>query len=197
MQEEPIRLAVIVGSTRDGRFATTVATWFSGEVGLHLKAEVDVIDLAEVPLPVVMQAAPVNTGVYESAEVRALAARIEAADAFVVITAEYNHSFPASLKLAVDSVHLEWRGKPVAFVSYGGLSGGLRAVEHLRQVFAELRAVTVRNTVSFHMMFEQFDEHGRPRQAAQVSTATATMLAELEWWARALRRARRDSPFMW
>lgn len=197
MTEEPLRLAVIVGSTREERFAETVRRWFVREIGDHVKADIDVIDLAEVALPAVMQAMPVNTGIYASAEVRALAARIDAADGFVVITPEYNHSFPASLKLAVDSVHVEWKAKPVAFVCYGGLSGGLRAVEQLRLVFAELRAVTVRNTVSFHMATARFDEHGRPRDAASVAVAVTTMMDELCWWAEALRGARRVAPFIW
>ncbi len=71
------------------------------------------------------------------------------ADAFIVVTPEYNHSFTASLKFVLDLVYEPWQGKPVAFVSYGGISGGLRAVEQLRLVFAELHAVTVRDTVSF------------------------------------------------
>jgi hypothetical protein len=75
---------------------------------------------------------------------------IDAADAFVVVTPEYNHSYPASLKHAIDMAHGEWNTKPVAFVSYGGISGGLRAVEALRLVFAELHATTIRDTVSFH-----------------------------------------------
>ena len=82
------------------------------------------------------------------------------ADAFVVVTPEYNHGYPAPLKELIDSVNAEWQAKPVAFVSYGGVSGGLRAVEQLRLVFAELHAVTIRDSVSFPGAWEQFDESG-------------------------------------
>ena len=88
--------------------------------------------------------------------------RIGRADGFVVVTPEYNHAYPAGLKHAIDLPRDEWRQKPVAFVSYGGLAGGLRAVEQLRLVFAELHATTVRDTVSFHNFYECFDDAGQP-----------------------------------
>ena len=80
---------------------------------------------------------------------RSLQQRLGQADAFVIVTPEYNHGYPAPLKALIDSSGAEWHAKPVAFVSYGGVSGGLRAVEQLRLVFAELHAVTIRDSVSF------------------------------------------------
>ncbi|ADG87669.1 NADPH-dependent FMN reductase [Thermobispora bispora] len=186
MAGPPIRLAAIVASTREGRFADTVANWFIDQVTRY-DVDLDVIDLKYTPLPAVMRAAP-------GPEVRAFAARIGAADAFVVITCEYNHGYPASLKLAIDSVRDEWRAKPVAFVSYGGLGGGLRAVEQLKQVFAELEAVLVRDSVSFHMAHERFDDAGRPRHPEQAGRAAAIMLDRLLWWAGVLRDARKTLP---
>jgi len=138
--DQPFNLAVIIGSTREGRYGPRVASWFHHRALERDDVEVDLVDLAETPLPVVQQAHPVPTGEYTSAEVRAFAQRIGSADAFVVVTPEYNHSFPGPLKLAIDSVYPEWAAKPVGFVSYGGVAGGLRAVEHLRPVFAELHA---------------------------------------------------------
>ena len=179
----PLQLAVIVGSTREGRFGGTVADWFTEQVRQRGDFLVDVIDLAEVDLPAVL---PART----TPNVRAYAERIDAADAFVVITPEYNHAYPASLKQAIDLVHAPWQRKPVAFVSYGGLSGGLRAVEALRPVFAELHATTVRDTISFHTAWEQFDDDGRPRDATGSAIAAKTMLDDLAWWATALRTAR-------
>lgn len=84
----------------------------------------------------------------------------------------------------------EWREKAVGFVSYGGVGGGLRAVEQLRQVFAELQTVTVRDSVSFAMVWDQFDECGEPREPAACTGAAKTMFDQLGWWARALRTAR-------
>lgn len=173
-----IALGVIVGSVRDGRFGPVVADWFVGQAKQRDDMSVDVIDLADTPIP--------------SAE---LAARIGSADAFVVVTPEYNHGYPGPLKTAIDSVGREWRAKPVGFVSYGGISGGLRAVEQLRAVFAELHTVTVRETVSFHGARARFDEHGAPREPAAVNTAATALLNQLAWWAHALRQARAVRPY--
>jgi NAD(P)H-dependent FMN reductase len=113
----------------------------------------------------------------------------------VVVTPEYNHGYPASLKQAIDLGGREWWAKPVAFVSYGGISGGLRAVEQLRQVFAELHAVTVRDTVSFHGAHGCFDDSGSPRDPSGRNAAAKTMLDQLAWWAYALRDARAVRPY--
>lgn len=121
---------------------------------------------------------------------------LSAADAFVVLTPEYNHSFPAGLKNLIDWHYTEWRAKPVALVSYGGLAGGLRAAEHLRQVFAELHAVTVRDTVSFHGAGASFDADGKPRDSAGPAAAADVMLDQLAWWARALREAKEKRPYV-
>lgn len=183
MPATPIDLAVVVGSTREGRRGHVVARWAAAEARRRDDVLVDVIDLAEHRLPAVLPAAP-------GPEVQALAERVDRADAYLVVTPEYNHSYPASLKQAVDLLYTPWRRKPVGFVSYGGISGGLRAAEHLRAVFAELHAATVRETVSFPNFWEAFDDDGRPRDPEGPSEAMSRMLDELVWWARALRHAR-------
>ncbi len=112
-----------------------------------------------------------------------------------MITPEYNHGYPAGLKLAIDSVRAEWATKPVSFVSYGGLSGGLRAVEQLRLVCAELHMVSVRDTVSFHSARDQFGPDGRLRSPALAVVAANRMLDSLLWWALALRDGRAARPY--
>ncbi|WFB08732.1 NAD(P)H-dependent oxidoreductase [Streptomyces sp. LX-29] len=188
----PLRVAVIVGSTRDGRFGPVVADWFTERARAHGGLEVDVIDLARTPLPPDLSHKPDAEAAAALAEVTP---RLAAADAFVVITPEYNHSYPASLKNALDWHSTEWHAKPVGFVSYGGLSGGLRAVEHLRPVFAELHAVTIRETVSFHQAWARFDEDGRPKDPAGPDGAAKSLLDQLVWWARALKDARAVRPY--
>src|SRR5690606_16695676 len=138
-----LQLALIVGSTREGRFAPVVAGWFASRVATRPDFTLDVVDLAELDLPPTWTRTPTPA-------LDAYWARLAAADAYVVVTPEYNHSYPAALKRAVDLARDELRRKPVAFVSYGGMSGGLRAVEHLRPVLAEVHAATIRDTVSFH-----------------------------------------------
>lgn len=192
MSTDRLRLVIIIGSVREGRFGPTVANWFTGEANQHDHFEVDLVDLADFPLPV----APTANPAPEVAETLGkLVPRIEAADAYVIVTAEYNHGIPASLKSAIDWHFTQWQAKPIAFVSYGGLAGGLRAVEHLRQVFAELHAVTVRDTVSFHGAAYIFDEDGQPKDTSGCTTAAKVMLDQLAWWGTALRDARATHPY--
>jgi NAD(P)H-dependent FMN reductase len=195
LPDHPIRLAVIIASVRAGRLGPTVADWLVGRASERPDLAVDRIDLLDHPLPLALPS-PEHPPSAEAAEVRArLGARLAAADAFIVVTPEYNHSFPAPLKNVLDWFLDEWAAKPVGFVSYGGLAGGLRAVEHLRQVFAELHAVTVRETVSFHNAWTRFDERGVPAPAGEAEAAAKALLDQLCWWAEALRTARAVRPY--
>ena len=179
----PLAVTVVVASTREGRFGPVVARWVADHAEARPDLDVTMADLLDADLPAVMPSGP-HPAVVAWTEV------VAAADAFIVVTPEYNHSFPASLKQAIDLVGAEWRAKPVALVSYGGMSGGLRAVEHLRPVFSEVRATTVRDTISFHGAGACFDEAGRPRDRAGTDAAAKVLLDELTWWGRALRSAR-------
>ncbi|MFD3606985.1 NADPH-dependent FMN reductase [Streptomyces atroolivaceus] len=179
--DAPLKVAVILGSNREGRFGPVVAEWFLGRTAGHPDIETELIDVAETEPPATGAAAATT--------------RLARADAFVVLTPEYNHSYPAPLKNLIDRHYAEWQAKPVAFVSYGGISGGLRAVEHLRQVFAELHAVSVRDTVSFHNAGALFDDRGALMDPAQADGAAKKLLDQLVWWGRALREARTRHPY--
>lgn len=180
-----VRVAVIYGSTRPGRFCDTVVRWTVEQLAVGGRFEVDVIDPAHssaVP--------PIDQRHSDS-----LQQRLGQAEAFVIVTPEYNHGYPAPLKALIDSSGTEWHAKPVAFISYGGASGGLRAVEQLRLVFAELHAVTIRDSVSFAGAWEQFDESGALRNPERAQRGMETLLARLNWWAVALRQARSITPY--
>lgn len=185
---EKIGLAVIYGSAREGRVCDKVGTWVSAELARHGDFARDLID----PLTLSLGARPEHNAAFD---VTALKERIGKADAFIVVTPEYNHSYPAPLKLLIDSVYDEWKAKPVAFVSYGGSGGGLRAVEQLRQVFAGLHAVSIKNTVSFVKPWQQLGADGNLRAPDAVRQAMTLMLAQLHWWASALRQARGATPY--
>lgn len=189
MSDRSLKLAVIIGSTREGRFGDTVGCWFAGEAATHGEFSVDLVDLADIKLPPTHRARPTD-------EVAAFCARLAAADAFVIVTPEYNRSYPASLKHAIDQGYVEWMAKPVGFVSYGGTAGGVRAIEHLRQVFAELHATTVRDYVCFQMARRQFDSNGKPIDPDGPRSAAKTLLDRLAWWAHALRNAREARPYV-
>ena len=182
---DAIRVAVIYGSTRSGRFCDTVVRWTLERLAASNKFQMDVIDPADPAAGSPMDGRPPQP----------LQQRLGQADAFVIVTPEYNHGYPAPLKALIDSCGTEWHAKPVAFVSYGGVSGGLRAVEQLRLVFAELHAVTIRDSVSFPGAWEQFDQSGALRNPERAQKSMETLLARLIWWAAALRIARSTSPY--
>lgn len=187
--QDRMRLALLLGSTRAGRFCDTIAEWAVGEISNYREFDLDVIDPAGLELPRIIEAT-------DGPAVKALAQRIGEADAFVVISPEYNHGYPAALKDLIDSAYSEWNAKPVAFISYGGMAGGVRAVEQLRQVFAELHAVTVRDTVSFANPWDSLDEAGKLARADRAAEALSRMLSQLRWWAGALKRARAAEPYL-
>ncbi|MFF5860135.1 NADPH-dependent FMN reductase [Streptomyces sp. NPDC012751] len=193
MSTTPLKIGVVIGSVRTGRFADKVAQWFLSEIGRRDDMEVHVIDLSE---PALVEELKLTLDAAEPREgTLTLAQRIGGLDGYVVITPEYNHGYPASLKLALDYVYSEWRAKPVGFVSYGGMAGGQRAVEQLRQVFAELHAVTLRDTVSFHTAWEKFDDEGRPADADAAGKAASVLLDQLAWWGLTLREGRAARPY--
>ncbi|MEV0650756.1 NAD(P)H-dependent oxidoreductase [Phytomonospora sp. NPDC050363] len=179
----PLRLAVIVGSTREGRAGEDVAGWFTALAKAHGHFTVDVLDLALFDFPARLpgEATP---------EMARFTAAVEGADAYAVVTPEYNRSFPASLKQAVDYGYDEWHAKPVGFVSYGYRDRGLYAVEHLRTVYAELHTVTVRDGVHLDLL----DTAG-PHSSPEAEQSAGRMLGQLAWWGRTLREGRAARPY--
>jgi NAD(P)H-dependent FMN reductase len=170
-------LCLIYGSARSGRLCDTVADWTQNELAWHDYFAVQIVD------PLVH---------HDPGERNRI---LERADAFLVITPEYNHSFPAPLKEIIDGATSAWEAKPVAFVSYGGRSGGLRAVEHLRSVFASLHTVGVREQILITNPRSAFDGAGQPSDKGGLHHAFTAMMARLTWWADALLQARAKHPY--
>lgn len=173
MTVHPLRLALLTRNLDPGRFGTLVTEWFAREVERSDDFKLDLVDLNAI-------------------ELDDLPHRINDADAVVIVTAEYNHAYPGDLKTAIDAVRRPWYGKPIAFVVYGGRSGGLRAAEQLRLVFGELHAVTIRDTLGFNET--DFTPTGDPVDPTTPAAATA-LLHQLAWWARPLRDARANTPY--
>lgn len=180
----PLHLALIYGSAREGRLCEVVGRWAATQIAEHGRFCVDLVD------PAGFGHRPLHGDALAT-----LAHRLAQADAFVVVTPEYNHGYPATLKALIDAVGEPWHAKPVGFVSYGGISGGLRAVEQLRQVFAELHAVTVRDCVSFANAWDQFDAAGQLLAPERARRSMHLLLARLRWWSEALRDARQARPY--
>ncbi|MEU3019961.1 MULTISPECIES: NAD(P)H-dependent oxidoreductase [unclassified Nocardiopsis] len=185
MQQPDLRIAVILGGNLNGRTGTAVSRWFLSLAASREGMALDVLDVSELDL---------DGG--HGTPLDGFSPRIGAADGFVVVTPEYNHGYPGPLKSAIDSARKEWFAKPVAFVSYGGMSGGLRAVEQLRAVFAELHAASVRTSVSLHNAQRTFAAGSGPGpELGGARDAVEEMLDQLAWWALSLREARARRPF--
>ena len=131
-------IQVILGSTRNGRLGDRVAAWFMGHASVRRDLTAELVDLRDWPLPFFDEPTPPIRGGYANPAQRAWAAKVEAADGYVFVSPEYNHGYTAVLKNALDHLYAEWTYKPAGFVGYGGLGGGIRAVEQLRQVVVEL-----------------------------------------------------------
>ncbi|MET9482333.1 NAD(P)H-dependent oxidoreductase [Streptomyces sp. NPDC006638] len=197
MPQKNLRLAVITGSVREGRFGPVVTDWFLEQAALHGRFTVRPVDLADFPLTLGLPPVPpaLDPEPTRPAGMEDLTRELGEADAVVVVTPDYNRSFPASLKAAIDWHYTQWQAKPIGFVGYSGASGGLLAIEQLRQVFNELHAHTVRDYVSFPRYFELFGPEGTLKEPEGPARAAAILLDQLHWWGSVLHDARRDRPF--
>jgi NAD(P)H-dependent FMN reductase len=191
-----LKLQVIIGSTRPGRAADLVAPWVIDRARDHGAFEVEVLDLRDWPLPMFAETfqtvGDFNDPTYSSPLVRSWNKKIAEADAYLVITPEYNHSVPAVLKNAIDSVFVSFgfRNKPISAVGYsGGIAGGVRAIEHLVQIAVEAEMMPLRTVTIFPQVFEAFNDEQRPKNpVAEVSLRIA--LDDLMWWSDVLAAAR-------
>lgn len=172
-------LLIILGSTRPGRAGQAVTEWFTEQARAHGGFEVDVADLAELDLPLFDEPHHPMTGNYVHEHTRAWSARVARANAFVLVTPEYNHGYPAALKNALDYLNREWRYKAVGFVSYGGVSAGSRAVQQLKQVVTALRMVPVVDAVAVPFIAQRLDESRTFRRDEITDSAAKQMLDEL------------------
>jgi NAD(P)H-dependent FMN reductase len=191
-RSDPLRLQVIVGSTREGRASDLVMPWLLDAVHRHPAFEVEVHDLREWPLPMFQETGATMRNGYSHEAVRRWNDMVASGDVYVFVTPEYNHSVPGVLKNAIDSVVASYafRNKAAGFVGYsGGLVGGARAVEHLAAIAIEAELVPLRNAVLVAQVQRAFQADGRAVDPA-TDLALAILLDDLAWWGHALRRAR-------
>src|SRR5487761_2152378 len=159
MRNRTLKLLVILGSDRPGRVGARVGKWVAHSLEAYPQFTVDFADLAQLDLGLKLSSHHPRTGIYEGGALE-LASKLGEADAFIIITPEYNHGYSAILKHAIDCVCAEWFTKAGAIISYGAASGGLRASEQIRQVLAELRTHITRNSISISGASQKIDEEG-------------------------------------
>ncbi len=187
-----IKIKVILGSTRENRFGDKPANWILEKVKGLEGVEAELLDLRDYPMPFFDEpASPAMSPGYENEVVKKWAAKIGEGDAYVIVAPEYNHGYSAVLKNALDYVYREWNCKAVGFVSYGSALGA-RAVEQLRQVAVELQMAPIRNSVHLPGPWTFETENGslKPGSFTPFEEAAEYFLAQLLWWAKALKAAR-------
>jgi NAD(P)H-dependent FMN reductase len=182
-------LQVIAASTRPGRKGLAVARWVAELAEHHGGFDVELVDLAEVGLPVFDEPEHPRLEQYMHQHTRDWSATVGRGDAYVFVTPEYNHSFPASLKNALDYLNVEWADKAAGLVSYGGVSAGLRAATALKPVLTALRMVPVVEAATIPF-FQQFLTDDRFEPNAQLEAGGKAMLDELVRLTTALRPLR-------
>lgn len=184
-----IKIAIIVGSTRPGRKADTVAKWVHGIAKKRGDAEYKLVDIKDYNLPLLDEPVPPSMAQYSQPHTKAWAAKIASFDAFVFVTPEYNHGTSGALKNAIDFLYREWNNKAAGFVSYGS-AGGARAVENLRLVMGELQVADVRAQVMLSL-FTDFENFTAFKPAAMHEASVNTMLDQLTAWGGALKTLRK------
>jgi NAD(P)H-dependent FMN reductase len=188
-EHEP-RLQIILCSTRPGRVGEPVARWFEQRARECGAFDVEVVDLGEVSLPFMDEPHHPRLGRYVHEHTKAWSARVDAADAFVFVMPEYNYGFNAPLKNAIDYLNREWMYKPVGFVSYGGVSGGTRAMQMVKQVITAVKMTAVYESVSIPFVRELLDDDQTLSANESMDAAAADMLGELQRLEKALRPLR-------
>ena len=189
-----VRIGVVIGSTRQGRFGEPAARWIAGHLERQPGVEVRLLDLRDFPLPSFDETiSPRMLGdqAYSHDQVVRWTREVETLDGFVLVGPEYNHGYSAVLKNALDYVYNGWVRKPAAFVGYGAM-GGARAIEQLRQVVVELQMAPVSTAVHLPKapLWAHFTGGDVPALLAESDDDAVTMIADLLWWTRALKVAR-------
>ena len=183
-----IKIAIIIGSTRPGRKADSVARWVHEIAKQRGDADYEIVDIRDYNLPLLDEPTPPSMGQYSQPHTRAWSARIAPFDAYVFVTPEYNHGTSGALKNAIDYLYREWNNKAAGFVSYGSM-GGARAVENLRLVMGELQVADVRAQVMLSL-FTDFENFTVFKPATMHEKSVNTMLDQVVAWGGALKALR-------
>ena len=183
-----LKIGIIIGSTRPGRNGEQVAKWYYELANKRTDAEFELIDIADYNLPLLDEALPAGWNQYANEHTKKWAAKIGEFDGFVMVTPEYNHSTSAALKNAIDYLALEWNNKAVAFVSYGSAMG-VRAVEHLRLIVAELQMADIRQQVMFSL-FTDFEDMSVFKPTQDKEENVTKQLDQLIPWTNAMKTVR-------
>jgi NAD(P)H-dependent FMN reductase len=183
-------LRIIIGSTRPGRVGPAVAAWIAERAREHGGFDVQVADLAELDLPLLDEPNHPRLRQYTKQHTKDWSALVEASDAFIFVTPEYNYGFNAALKNAIDFLHAEWQNKAAGIVSYGGVAAGTRATQMLKQVLTALKIMPVPEAVNIPFVAQHLDEDRRFKSTELIDASATAMLDELLKWTESLESLR-------
>ena len=184
------KLHIVICSTRPGRIGVPIARWFHGFASKHGKFDVELIDLADFKLPLYDEPIHPARQDYKHEHAKKWSARVAAAGAYVFVTPEYNYSPPPSLVNALDYVYREWNYKPCGFVSYGGVSGGLRAVQAVKMHVTTLKMMPMVEGVMVPMAASLIDDEDQFQSNELIDKSALTLLDELLRWTVGLKAMR-------
>jgi len=185
-----LKLQVIICSTRPGRVGPTVGAWFTDFAAAHGKFDASLVDLADFDLPLYDEPIHPRQQKYEKDHTKKWSASVAQADAYAFVTPEYNYGPPPPFVNALNYVYNEWNYKPCGFVSYGGVSGGLRAAQLEKQLVTTLKMMPMVEGVAIPMVATLLDENKQFKANELIEASAATMLDELHRWAQALKAMR-------
>lgn len=185
-----LNLKIIIASTRPGRKAPAITDWFNNIALQHSEFNVEVLDLKEINLPFFDEPEHPRLRKYQHQHTKDWSAKIDEADAFVIVTSEYNYGYPATIKNAIDYLSQEWHYKAMGFVSYGGVAAGTRAVQMLKPVITALGMMPITESVHIPMFTKFIDDNGKFNGDEVLNNSANAMLNALYKWAVALKTMR-------
>jgi NAD(P)H-dependent FMN reductase len=189
----PLKLNIVICSTRPGRVGPAIARWFHAAAQAHGGFEAELVDLADFDLPLYNEPHHPRLQNYQHAHTKAWAKSVGSADAFVFVTPEYNGGPPPTFFNALNYVFLEWNYKPAGFVSYAGISGGLRSVQMEKLALTAVKVMPISDNVVIPMFAQQLDAERSTFTPNEVQAKAApALLTELSRWAKALKTLREE-----
>jgi len=186
------KLKIITSTLREGRKGIILANWITEKAKQTGNFDVELLDLKEINLPMMDELHHPMMKKYQHEYTKQWSAKIEEADAFIFVTAEYDYNYPAPLRNALEYLYSEWNYKPAAILSYGGVSAGTRASNALKGDLMTLKVVTIAEAINLPFFTQFIDENGKFTPNETVEAAAKKMFKELLRWTKGLKAIKED-----
>lgn len=185
-------LKIISSTVRPGRKGPIIANWITELAKLTGNFDVELLDLGEINLPMMNEANHPALKKYEHEHTKWWSSKIEEADAFIFVTAEYDYNYPAPLRNALEYLFHEWGYKAAGIVSYGGISAGTRACNSLKADLSTFKIVPLQEAVNFPFFQQNINDQNEFDATEHAHKAAETMLKQLVRWTKGLKAIKKD-----